>query len=383
MEAELSPRDRRLFGPGPKRILSLDGGGVRGIVSIAFLEELERRIDTIEGRATCLCDWFDLIGGTSTGAIIATALALGLRVAEVRALYEELAPSVFRRSRLRLAGWQAKYDARPLMAELLQIIGDRTLDSADLGTGYGILLKRLDTGSSWTVLNNPRSKFWETPEDGSFTGNRHLSIAELVRASTAAPSYFDPEAISLSDRAAAGIFVDGGVTPHNNPSLALLLTALLPAHGLQWRVGPEQLMIVSVGTGAFRPTMSVDAARKSSAIALALRSLAAMVAEDQCLVLTLMTYLGRSPVPWPINSEIGDLGALTGPAGDLFQYLRYDIRLDARWLAEHAGATLSQEAVAALQPLDQPANMSALYDLAQAVASKQIQTPDLMFPAKS
>ena len=75
-----------MFGPGPKRILSLDGGGVRGAATIAFLERIEALIEEIEGRPVRLCDWFDMIGGTSTGAIIATALALGYRVSEIRTL---------------------------------------------------------------------------------------------------------------------------------------------------------------------------------------------------------------------------------------------------------------------------------------------------------
>ena len=88
--AGLSPRDRHLFGPGPKRMLSLDGGGVRGAIAIGFLERLESLIQEVEGRPTLLCDWFDFIGGTSTGAIIAGALALGYRAADVRKFY--LAP---------------------------------------------------------------------------------------------------------------------------------------------------------------------------------------------------------------------------------------------------------------------------------------------------
>ncbi|HEV7602287.1 MAG TPA: patatin-like phospholipase family protein, partial [Bradyrhizobium sp.] len=72
MPAEILPsaRDRHLFAPGPKRILSLDGGGVRGAISIGFLEKLEKVVEEIEGKPTLLGDWFDLIGGTSTGAII-------------------------------------------------------------------------------------------------------------------------------------------------------------------------------------------------------------------------------------------------------------------------------------------------------------------------
>ena len=64
-------RDYHLFGPGPKRILSLDGGGVRGAVSVAFLERIEQILDEQAGHKVRLGDWFDLIGGTSTGAIIA------------------------------------------------------------------------------------------------------------------------------------------------------------------------------------------------------------------------------------------------------------------------------------------------------------------------
>src|SRR4051812_31127678 len=94
---ESCARDLHLFGEQPKRILSLDGGGVRGVVSLAFLARIEMEVDALMGRPTPLCEWFDLIGGASTGAIIACALALGLRVAEVQSLYDRLAPSIFAR----------------------------------------------------------------------------------------------------------------------------------------------------------------------------------------------------------------------------------------------------------------------------------------------
>ena len=107
--AKLKPRDRHLFAPGPKRILSLDGGGVRGAVSIGFLERLERLVEDIEGKPTLLGDWFDLIGGTSTGAIIAAALALGYTAREVHELYSTgtagLPPAV-------LAGGRSARDVR-------------------------------------------------------------------------------------------------------------------------------------------------------------------------------------------------------------------------------------------------------------------------------
>lgn len=185
--SDLIPRDRHLFGPGPKRILAIDGGGVRGVVALAFLAEIERTLDKQQGRPVRLCDHFDLIGGTSTGAIVATALALGYRVAEIRDFYFKLGPRVFKRPPFRLPGWQAKFDAKALAQELHNIIGARTLSSSDLQTGLGVMLKRIDTGSAWILMNNPRSIYWDTPADRSFIGNRDYSLANVVRASTAAP----------------------------------------------------------------------------------------------------------------------------------------------------------------------------------------------------
>jgi patatin-like phospholipase/acyl hydrolase len=185
-------RDAHLFGAGPKRILSLDGGGVRCATTIAFLERIEALIEEIEGRPVRLCDWFDLIGGTSTGAIIATALAHGYRVSEIRTFYEQLAPKIFKKSFFRLKGRQSKFDSRRLMQKLTRVIGARTLDSLDIGMGLCIVLKLMDTGSAWIAMNNPRSVFWDTPSEESFTDNRHLPLAPIVRASTAAPGFFEP-----------------------------------------------------------------------------------------------------------------------------------------------------------------------------------------------
>ncbi len=109
-----SARDRHLFAPGAKRILALDGGGVRGIVALAFLKKIERTLEAEAGRFVRLCDYFDLIGGTSTGAIIAVGLALGHTVDQIRDFYVRLAPRVFRPPWVRVPGWKAIFDARAL-----------------------------------------------------------------------------------------------------------------------------------------------------------------------------------------------------------------------------------------------------------------------------
>ena len=93
---ESRTRDEHLFGDGPKRILAIDGGGVRGILSLHILREIEMFIrDRTGDPYALLCDYFDLIGGTSTGSVIAGTLACGKDVAHTETLYRDLAGKVF------------------------------------------------------------------------------------------------------------------------------------------------------------------------------------------------------------------------------------------------------------------------------------------------
>jgi hypothetical protein len=370
-----SARDRHLFGPGKKRILALDGGGVRGALSIAFLERLEQILGEREGTPVRLCDWFDLIGGTSTGAIIAGGLALGYSAAEIRDFYHRLAPKVFDASMLNIPGWRARFDGERLHAELKEAFRGHELGDDALQTGLCVITKRMDTGSCWVLMNNPRSIFWDTPADASFIGNRHFPLANIIRASAAAPFYFDPETIEIVEGAPPGLFLDGGLTPHNNPSLALYLAATLPPFGLEWRGGPDDLFILSIGTGAYRLTLSAQEARGSFALSLAMKALAAQVSDGEDLTLALMTWLGRASIPWPLNGELGDLGAVSPPFGEQFRFLRCDARLKEPWLAAELGLELSREQTMRLRSLEDPANIQQLYEIGKRAALRQM-TPE-------
>ena len=283
-------RDRHLFGPGPKRLLALDGGGVRGALTVAFLERIETLLKERHGDDARLGDYFDLIGGTSTGAVIAGALALGFKTAQVKDFYLKLAPFAFRRARWHIPVLQAKFDARGLRQQIEEVVGDRVLSSPDLITGFCLITKRMDTGSPWIIANNSKAPYWE---DGKgYIGNKNYPLVNLVRASTAAPHFFDPELLPILhtealpealatapgraiytlmqklglrkkvkiDSSTHGLFVDGGVTPHNNPSLALFQLATLPPLGINWQTGPKNLSIFSVGTGTYRPRLSFEVA---------------------------------------------------------------------------------------------------------------------------
>src|ERR1039457_978542 len=79
----------------PMRLLSIDGGGLKGLIPAEALITIEAQLDALTGRSLPLSDRFDLIGGTSTGAILAAGLALGLKTADLRDFYLKFGAQVF------------------------------------------------------------------------------------------------------------------------------------------------------------------------------------------------------------------------------------------------------------------------------------------------
>ena len=379
-------RDRHLFCKGPKRILAFDGGGVRGAVSVAFLEEIEAVLARRLGREVLLGHWFDLIGGTSTGAIIGGALAMGFSSADVKRFYHELAPKVFVRPRWRLPFLMAKFDAKLLRDEIQRIIGKCTLGSEDLMTGFSLVAKRVDTGSTWILDNNKRGDYWDGSDD--VIGNKDYELGALIRASTAAPLYFDPEEVVIAEArngmpAVKGWFVDGGVTAHNNPSIALMRLALLDAYRLRWATGPENLTIVSIGTGTHRTRVTPDDIRPGRSWRLALHSMLSMMGDVHENALTEMQYLGETLTPWWINGQLRDMRSESPPHGKLFRFIRYDVRLELGWINESKdrqekiesafGRTLTETDMIRMRSLDDPTIIEDLYKVARIAAKEQVR----------
>ncbi|MEO1199636.1 MAG: patatin-like phospholipase family protein [Pseudomonadota bacterium] len=360
-----SPADRA------NAILALDGGGVRGAISIAFLQRLETllraRDDAPDAR---LSDYFDLIGGTSTGAIIAGAMALGQQVTEIHDAYRALAPRVFQRPPFRVAGLQAVFDANRLRQEIRKVCGDQTLETADLKSCLAVVTKRMDTGSIWVVTSNPDGAFWDDDPAAGQIGNRHYRLADIIRASTAAPHFFEPEEIAIVDGQSPGLFIDGAISPHNNPSLALLCAVTIPGHGFSWPTGRERLAMVSIGTGSFRPQLDALKARSMTSAGLAIRALSGMIADGEQSVLTQMQLLAATDTPWVINSEIGDLGGFRLTPEPLLTYQRYNIRLDGKWLIDELATSLSGAAIDRLKRIDDPGGLEVAFELGQLAAEK-------------
>ena len=379
-------RDRHLFCPGPKRILSLDGGGVRGAISVAFLERIEAILGRRFNKQVLLGHWFDLIGGTSTGGIIGGALALGFTVEDVRRFYHEFAPKVFVHPLWRIMGLLAKFDAEILRHEIENIVGKCTLGSDDLITGFSVVSKRMDTGSTWILANNKRSRYWEAR--GAVLGNKDYPLANLVRASTAAPFYFDPEKVEIAEardgmKAVTGLFVDGGVTPHNNPSLVLYLMALLDAYKLRWKAGPENLTIVSIGTGTHRDRLVPNELGMGKTAKLTYRALTSVMNDIHEFALTQMQYLGETMTPWYINRELGTMVNEKPPHGKMFRFIRYDVRLELDWINEsderrkkikhEFGRELTETDMIRLRSLDDTSIIKDLYKLGSIAAEEQVK----------
>lgn len=371
-------RDQHLAADGrPKRILALDGGGLRGILTLGILSRIEAALAKRHGAGDGfrLAHYFDLIAGTSTGAIIAAALAKGMSVAEVLREYETLGHKVFEKSFFRQGVLRAKYDDARLRQELQRVYGPQTmLGSPELQTGLLVVTKRLDTGSPWPLVNNPRGRYFAGNDSGRI-GNGDYPLWQVVRASTAAPSYFDPETITIVEqpgkRPVTGQFVDGGVSPYNNPALQAVMAATLDGYRIGWPMGAQRLMLVSVGTGSPDPAVTAKSVAAAHAIA-ALTSLMEDVAMQQQL---LLQWLSASPRAREIDRVVGDLRHDVLGGTPLLTYLRYDTSL-APAAVQALLPDVPTDAALTLSEMDAPENMALLHRVGCQVGDRDVVAGD-------
>lgn len=243
--------------PLPRKLLALDGGGLMGIISLGVLTEIETQLRKVTRNPDyVLRDYFDFIGGTSTGAIIAAGLMLGRSVGDIRKLYLEQGEAMFKKASLWLrvrSGFSHKYVDSELKRILQHEFSDRTvaqlLDAGELPIRKHLLMvmRNASTDAVWSICTNPLATYNDRTRKNC---NLNVPLWQLVRASTAAPSFFRPEFIKFGDTEYS--FVDGGLTPHNNPALKMFEMATVPEYRIGWKRGADNLLIVSVGTGIAR-----------------------------------------------------------------------------------------------------------------------------------
>jgi len=382
MPYRIQTRDEHLANDGtPKRILALDGGGLKGILTVAILQKIEDLLRARHGNNGDfrLCHYFDLIAGTSTGSIIAAALAKGWSVEQIRQKYMALGESVFEKSWLRQGLLRAKYDESKLIEELKSVYGENTtLGSSELKTGLLVVTKRLDTGSPWPISNNPRGKYFADREGGTI-GNSEYPLWKVVRASTAAPSYFDPEAITIAEKpgheTVHGEFIDGGASPFNNPALQAFMYCTLDGYRIDWPPGADKLLLVSVGTGAADPNVKKSQVTAKQAI----NALLSLMDDCASLQETLLQWMSTSNTARQIDSEIGDLGHDLVAGAPLLSYLRYNVSL-RKDSVRKLDPNLTDKLIESLSEMDAPENMPILHKLGALAAEQQVR--DSHFAAK-
>lgn len=198
---------------GEYRVLSLSGGGVRGIFQASFLEHLEDELGPVADR-------FDLIAATSTGALVGLGLAAGLPASQITSIYRDHADKIFKRRHGALLRKGPRYSNEPLRRVLEQTFEDRRL--GDVSTEVLICASALDRyqGKAFSKAD------------------RDLRLVDAALASAAAPTFFPPVVPDHSHRG----YIDGGLWA-NDP----LLTAISAAHARG--VDPGHVEALALGTG--------------------------------------------------------------------------------------------------------------------------------------
>src|SRR4051794_26543962 len=124
---------QRIEARGPKKLLAIDGGGIRGVLSLAILQKIETQLKTQSGRPDFrLSDYFDYIAGTSTGGIIAAGLSIGMSVAEILDFYRSAGAQMFTKAHLlKRLQLQAKFQSEPLAEKLKEVFQAETKFGSD------------------------------------------------------------------------------------------------------------------------------------------------------------------------------------------------------------------------------------------------------------
>lgn len=220
------------------KILSIDGGGIRGVCPAHILSCIKQRLDINIG------EHFDMIAGTSTGAIIAAAIACMKDPANVLSLYRDHGPKIFSRRKSFLPAKyqpaiQTQYNNENLKSVLKNIFEDIKLGEIKIP----LLLPATDVGNGGVhVFKSGYSK--------DFTRDKNVLLRDAILASCSAPTYFNPMKFKEY------LLADGGLWA-NNPSLAAVIDAQR-----RLNIKLSDIRILSLGTGLAKTCYGVEANKK-------------------------------------------------------------------------------------------------------------------------
>lgn len=236
------------------RVLSLDGGGIRGILTAVWLARLERELGTKK-----LKDCFDLVAGTSTGSILACAVSMGLPAAQIIEMYREYGREIFpgvasrlwsRATRVFSEGLSApKYEPDGLERALRREFGD---------TLFGDLHIRPTLVTAYDALGRRAVVFKSTRDR-----HKDLPAWEVAKASSSAPTYFPAHVTQL--QGATVPLLDGGVVA-NNPAACAVAEAVRVNTEAKSGYGLGDVLVASFGTGESTRPITVEDSQEWGAL---------------------------------------------------------------------------------------------------------------------
>lgn len=220
------------------RILSIDGGGIRGIFAAKYLAEIEKVTEKN------IYEYFDLITGTSTGGIIALALAVGIKAEEIVEMYEKNAKRIFKQKAFSWMGlFRRKYDNDGLKKILIDKFKENKMNDSKVM----LCIPSLE-------FNNAKPKVYKTEHNKEIFRDGKKEIWKVALATSAAPTYFP--AVEVFD---AECNIDGGIWA-NNPSMIGIAEAVKNNFKL------DQIKVLSIGTGQNMFRESYKIAKSSSVL---------------------------------------------------------------------------------------------------------------------
>jgi hypothetical protein len=240
-------------------------------------------------------------------------------------------------------------------------------------------MRNATTDSPWPLSNNPFAKYNDPARPAC---NTKLPLWQLVRASTAAPTYFPPEVIMCGGK--PFIFVDGGVTMYNNPTFQMFLMATVdrywinaPAENRGWETGTDKMLIISVGTGtspgenySLKPN-EMNLLFNATTIPSALMYAALNEQDLLCRV------FGDCVAGHVLDREVDKMSPSVGPLRQkLFRYIRYNAELTKQGLAALGCDDVDPEVVQKLDSID---GIPSLERVGKAAAQRQVDDTHFNF----
>jgi hypothetical protein len=306
-----------------------------------------------------------------------------MKAKEMRDFYVELGPDIFKKVFLPERFWH-KYPSDPIEEHLKGKFGEATtLGDAKLHTTVLLVAKNATLGNDWFFTNNSKSRF--------FANNAKIPLWHIVRASSAAPTYFPPHSFDVPDD--MGMlqtfeFIDGGVSSYNNPSLQVFLEATVPEYGIGWPMGVDNLLLISLGTGFYPVTIDEGKATHYNLLDWAQYVLKELMNEANLQQNVLMHLIGQRPALEPTGTmEAAASGVAPGTPSEsvldaisagtrkLLTYQRITVGLTRKRLDQLGLPDVDPVKVREMDAVDQIPNMQRV---GEAVANEQVHMERLI-----